>query len=125
MERCRPTDRLEPKVPEVTMAPKHLYLGLCVVGTVLPYSQFLPFLREHGLDLRAFLDQLFATHIGGFFGWDVIVSSVALWVMVGVEGRRTGMRYRWVPLVANLIVGVSLALPLFLYLREARRELAV
>jgi hypothetical protein len=107
------------------VAPKHLYLGLCVIGTVLPYTQFVPFLREHGLDLRLFFEQLFATHIGGFFGWDVIVSSVVLWVMVGVEGRRTGIRYRWVPLAASLIVGVSLALPLFLYLREARRELAV
>lgn len=107
------------------MAPKHLYLGLCVIGTVLPYTQLVPFLREHGLDLRLFFEQLFATHIGGFFGWDVIVSSVVLWVMVGVEGRRTGIRYRWVPLAANLIVGVSLALPLFLYLREARRQLAV
>ena len=31
------------------MKPKSLYLGLCVAGTVLPYSQFLPFLREHGV----------------------------------------------------------------------------
>jgi len=107
------------------MTPKHLYLGLCVVGTVLPYSQFLPFLREHGPDVRAFIDQLFATRIGGFFGWDVIVSSVVLWVMIAVEGRRTGIRNRWVPIAANLAVGVSLALPLFLYMREARRELAV
>lgn len=106
------------------MRPKTLYLGLCVIGTVLPYSQFIPFLQEHGLDPRAFLDQLFATHISGFFGWDVIVSSVVLWIMVGVEGRRAGLRRRWVPVVANLAVGVSLALPLFLYMREARRDLA-
>ena len=107
------------------MRPKNLYLGLCVVGTVLPYSQFVPFAREHGLDIRAFVDQLFATHIGGFFGWDVIVSSVVLWVMVIVEGRRAGVAHRWVPILANLAVGVSLALPLFLYMREARRELVV
>lgn len=107
------------------MRPKHLYLSLCVIGTVLPYSQFLQFVREHGLDGRAFLGELFATHIGGFFGWDVIVSSVVLWIMVGVEGRRAGVRHRWAPLAANLAVGVSLALPLFLYMREARRELAV
>jgi hypothetical protein len=69
------------------MRPKNLYLGLCLIGTVLLYSQFVPFLRENGLDARAFLDQLFATHFGGFFGWDVIISSVVLWVMVAVEGR--------------------------------------
>jgi hypothetical protein len=107
------------------MRPKNLYLGLCVLGTVLPYSQFIPFLREHGPDPRAFLDQLFATHIGGFFGWDVIVSSVVLWIMVAVEGRRAGLGHRWAPIVANLVVGVSLALPLFLYMREARRDLAL
>ena len=28
----------------------------------------------------------------------------------------------WVPIAANLLVGVSLGLPLFLYLREVRRE---
>ena len=72
----------------IAMSPKNLYLGLCLIGTVLPYSQFVPFLREHGFDARVFLDQLFATHIGGFFGWDVLISSIALWVMVAVEGRR-------------------------------------
>jgi Protein of unknown function DUF2834 len=99
---------------------KTLYLGLCVLGTVLPYSQFIPFLREHGVDVRLFLEQLFATRIGGFFGMDVIVSSVVLWVFVRVEGRRLRMRHLWAPLVAILTVGVSLGLPLFLYLRERR-----
>ena len=32
-------------------------------------------------------------HIGGFFGWDGILSSVVLWVMVGVEGRRAGLSH--------------------------------
>ncbi len=27
---------------EIAMRLKHLYLALCVIGTVLPYSQFLP-----------------------------------------------------------------------------------
>ena len=107
------------------MRPKLLYLGLCVVGTALPYSQLVPFLREHGLDMRLFVEQLFATRIGGFFGMDVLVSSVVLWVFVGVEGRRARMRRLWPPIAANLLVGVSLGLPLFLYMREAQRERAV
>jgi hypothetical protein len=106
----------------IAMRPKHLYLGLCLIGTILPYSQFVPFVRENGFNARAFLEQLFATHIGGFFGWDVIISSVVLWVMVVVEGRRADVGHRWAPIAANLAVGVSLALPLFLYMREARRE---
>ena len=104
------------------MKPKTLYLGLCVMGTLLPYSQFIPFLREHGLDLRLFFEQLFANRIAGFFGLDVIVSSVVLWVLVYTEGRRSAVKHLWAPIVANLAVGVSLGLPLFLYLREARLE---
>ncbi|HEU5154157.1 MAG TPA: DUF2834 domain-containing protein [Gemmatimonadales bacterium] len=103
---------------------KNLYLGLSVLGTVLPYSQFIPFIREYGWDARLFVEQLFATRIGGFFGMDVIVSSLVLWVFVFAEGRRLGIRHLWAPIAANLVVGVSLGLPLFLYLREQRRQIA-
>ena len=100
------------------MKPRNLYLLLCVLGIVLPYSQFIPFVREHGLNLRLIFEQLFSNRIGGFFGLDVVVSSVVLWVFVAVEGRRAKMKYLWAPIVANLTVGVCFGLPLFLYLRE-------
>jgi hypothetical protein len=104
------------------MKAKHLYLVLCIAGTVLPYSQFLPFVREHGLDLHLFFEQLFANRISGFFAWDVIVSSLVLWTFVFSEGRRAGVKHLWAPIAANLAVGVSLGLPLFLYLRETARR---
>jgi len=104
------------------MRPKHVYLALSVVGTLLPVWAFVPFLRTYGLSAGAFLNQLFATPVSSFFGWDVIVSSLVLWCFVLAEGRRLGMSRLWAPIVANLLVGVSLGLPLFLYLRELRRE---
>ena len=104
------------------MRATHWYLGLCALGTILPYSQFVPFLQAHGLDLHLFLEQLFANRVSSFFAWDVIVSSMVLWVFVLMEGRRYGVKHRWAPLAANLAVGVSLGLPLFLYLRETARK---
>jgi hypothetical protein len=101
-----------------------LYLILCVAGTVLPYSQFIPFLREHGLDISMFVQQLFANEISGFFGLDVIVSSLALWVFVYSEGKRLRMRHLWLYVVANLLVGVSLGLPLFLLARQSKLDSA-
>jgi uncharacterized protein DUF2834 len=101
---------------------KHLYLGLCAAGTLLPCWQFLPFVRDHGLDIRLFVEQLFANPVSGFFGMDVIVSSVVLWVFVFTDGRRSGVKHLWAPIAANVAVGVSLGLPLFLYLREKRLE---
>ena len=104
------------------MTAKSLYLALCVAGTVLPYWQFMPFLGQHGLDLRLFVAQLFASPVSGYFGMDVIVSSAVLWVLVLVDGRRAGVTRLWAPIAANLAVGVSLGLPLFLYMRERRLE---
>jgi hypothetical protein len=45
-----------------------------------------------------------------------------LWVFVFLEGRRLAIARLWGPIAANLLVGVSLGLPLFLYMRELRRE---
>jgi hypothetical protein len=74
--------------------------------------------RDHGLDIRLYVEQLFANPVSGFFGMDVIVSSVVLWVLVFAEGRRLHVPHLWAPITANLLVGVSLGLPLFLYQRE-------
>jgi hypothetical protein len=104
------------------MKPKSLYLVLCVAGIALPYSQFVPFLLEHGLDARLFLEQLFSNRISAFFGLDVIVSALVVLVFVRIDGRRVEVKHRWVAIVGLLLVGVSLALPLFLYLREERLE---
>lgn len=100
---------------------KFIYLFLCVLGFALPYSQFLPWAMEHGLNVRLFVQQLFANRIGAFFGLDVLVSAVALIGFVRVESARLKMHAMWLPIVSVLLVGVSLGLPVFLYLRE--REL--
>lgn len=97
-----------------------LYLVAAILGTVLPLSQFFPFLTAHGLDVPLFFRQLFQNHVSAFFGLDVVVSSLALWVFVFSEGRRRGMKNLWLYVVCNLAVGVSLALPLFLFFRERR-----
>jgi hypothetical protein len=100
------------------------YLLLCLLGTLLPCGQVVPWLLAHGFDLPRFVDDLFANRIGGFFGMDVFVSTAVLWTFVATEGRRLGVRHRWAPVVASLVVGVSLGLPLFLYLRQMRLEQA-
>ena len=97
-----------------------LYLMVAILGTVLPLSQFLPFLVTYGFDIPLFFRQLFQNHISAFFGLDVIVSSLALWLFVFTEGQRRGMKNLWAYIVCNLAVGVSLALPLFLFFRERK-----
>ncbi len=95
-----------------------LYLVAAILGTILPLSQFIPFLATNGFDVPFFFRQLFQNPVSAFFGMDVIVSSFVLWVFVFSEGRRRGMKNLWLYVVCNLTVGVSLALPLFLFFRE-------
>lgn len=97
-----------------------LYLITFILGTMLPLSQLIPFLMEYGFNVPLLFKQLFQTHASAFFGLDVIVSSVVLWLFVFSEGRRLRMKNLWVYILCNLAVGVSSALPLFLFFRERR-----
>ena len=97
---------------------KRLYFVLCVVGFLLPYWKFVPWVAEHGVNLPLFVRDLFANPISSFFGLDVLVSAAVLCIFIVAEGSRLGMRGLWLPIVATCAVGVSLGLPLFLYLRQ-------
>ena len=104
------------------MKPKTIYLILCFFGAALPYWQFVPWVAAHGLNLALFVREGFANRISAFFGMDVLVSALVLLVFLRIEAARQGIRYRWVPVLGLIAVGVSLALPLFLYLRELNSE---
>jgi hypothetical protein len=98
---------------------KYLYIALCVAGVAVPYYFFAPFVLEHGLNISLFMHQLMPTPVSSFFGADVVVSSVALWAFIAYERRKRPVRLWWLCIIANLAVGVSLALPLFLLLRHS------
>ncbi len=101
---------------------RSVYFSLCVLGTALPCWELAAFVAEHGAAPILFVEQLFANHVSAFFGWDVIVSALVLWAFVFSEGPRSGMRRLWIYVACTLAVGVSLALPAFLYAREGVRS---
>ena len=102
------------------MSRKHLYLALFIVGSVVPYLAFVPWVMDHGFDIPRMVEELFATRISAFFALDVIVSAIVLWVFIAFDGRRKGVRHTWAPILASLTIGVSAGLPLFLFLRESQ-----
>ena len=105
------------------MKRKNVYLLLCFLGIALPYAEFVPWVLHNDLNMPLFWNQLIANRIGAFFGADVLVSAIVLLVFVSLERSLSGFRL-WLPPIAVLIVGVSLGLPLFLYLRESNQEAA-
>ena len=109
-------------ISEAYMKAKTIYLVLCVIGAVLPYWQFVPWLFERGFNPSLFLRELFANRISTFFALDVLVSAIVLIIFMRVESERSRIRRRWLPVLTTLLVGVSLGLPLFLYMRELALE---
>ena len=104
------------------MKARHFYLACCLLGLLLPYSQFVPWLLEHGLNLALFFRELFANRISAFFAMDVFVSAIVLLWFVRTEGQRLRVGLLWLPTLGTLVVGVSFGLPLFLLLREMTLE---
>ena len=97
------------------MKTRHFYLACCVLGLVLPYSLFLPWFLEHGLDFALFVRELFVNRISAFFAMDVIVSAMVLIWFIQSEGKRLQVRLLWLPTAGTLVVGVSFGFPLFLF----------
>ncbi len=90
------------------MKTSHLYLILGALGIVLPYSQFLPWILDNGLNVALLIEQIATSRIAAF-GWlDVIVSALVLFVFVFTDGRERKVRNLWLPIVGTLTVGVSL-----------------
>jgi hypothetical protein len=102
---------------------RNLYLAFALIGIVLPYSQFIPWIAEHhALDMSLFTRDLVANRVSTFFGMDVIVSAIVLLIFIKAEGRRAGIPLVWLPIVGTLLIGVSFGLPLFLYLRQVQLD---
>jgi Protein of unknown function DUF2834 len=100
------------------MKARHFYLICCVLGLILPYSQLVPWLLEHGLNITLFYRELFANRISAFFAMDVIVSAIVLLWFIQSEGKRLRVRLLWLPTIGTLVAGVSFGFPLFLFLRQ-------
>ena len=100
------------------MKARHVYLACCVLGLLLPYSQLVPWLLEHGLNVTVFCRELFANRISSFFAIDVIVSAIVLLWFIQSEGKRLQVRLLWLPTVGTLVVGVSFGFPLFLFPKQ-------
>jgi hypothetical protein len=101
---------------------RHVFLFFFVIGTFVPLLQFWPWFSEHGLDLRLFVNELFSTRIGGFFGLDVVISAIVLVTFATFETMRLKIKSAGLLLsaviIATLIAGVSSGFPLFLYFRQ-------
>lgn len=102
------------------MTPRSLYVVAAVVGTAVPYLFFLNFFASNGLDLFAFVRNAFSSPVGAGFTADLLISSVVFWVWSYFDARTLRLTGWWIVMPATVLVGLSLALPLYFVLRSTR-----
>ena len=103
------------------MSRSTVFLLLAIVGAIAPYVFFVQFFQAEGLG-GDFLGALFVNGAAGGFAADVILSSLVFWVFLFREAHRTGVARPWLYVLINLTIGLSCALPLFLWERERARH---
>jgi phosphoglycerol transferase MdoB-like AlkP superfamily enzyme len=97
------------------------YLGLAIIGTLIPYAAFVPWLLQNGVGIPQFLFEAMANPISIFAWLDVILAAIALIGFIIHDGQKNQVKWRFIAIVGTLSVGVSCGLPLYLYLRERQR----
>lgn len=103
---------------------KSLYLLLTIVGAIAPWSVLLTFFLQNGLALDLFFQNVFANHVASALAIDLLICADVFFFFSFIELKRLGLSRRWlfVYLVVTFGIGVSCALPLFLYWRERTLE---
>lgn len=94
------------------------YLVMAIVGTLVPWLFFGSFFGLHGLDIPLFLQSLFANGAAGGFSADVLITIIIFWVWSWRDAASRKVSRWWLVLPASFFVGLSLALPLYMYMRE-------
>ncbi len=101
---------------------KKTYLALAFAGAIVPYIYFVQHFTDVGFGIGDFVSAVFANPAAGAFTADLLISSFVFWIaMFSRFGRGKGPK----PLlfvVLNLTIGLSCALPAYLYANELSRE---
>ncbi|MFT5136606.1 MAG: hypothetical protein ACI9XU_001731 [Arenicella sp.] len=88
------------------------------IGPIVALLFFIPLLQTKGIDLPRFISALFVNGAAGGFSADLLISSVIFWLFMfqrrcDVDGPNPALF-----ILLNLTIGLSCALPAYLYANE-------
>ena len=98
---------------------KNFYLIAAAIGAVAPYATYFGYLAYVPGSSSA-LSLAWGNPIAAATLTDFAIACLVFWPFVYVESKKLGIRYWWLFVVSNIFIGLSFALPAFLYVRERR-----
>lgn len=96
---------------------KNFYLAAAIAGGIAPYAAYFGFLAYVPGSSGA-LSLAWGTPIAAATLTDFTISCLVFWPFLFAESKRHGIRWPWFYVIANVLIGLSFALPAFLYSRE-------
>lgn len=97
---------------------KKLYLSLTILGAIVPSIFYYQFMQVEGLNISVFISSIFANGAVSGFSADLFLSSLIFWIFMFQQLRKPNNPKPYLFIALNLIIGLSCALPAYLYARE-------
>jgi hypothetical protein len=94
------------------------YLIAAIIGFVVPVYFIGGAMAEHSYNGAAWFQQVLSERASLGLVLDLFISSFVFWPFMFREAKRHSTPSPWIFVVLNLFIGLSLALPLFLFFRE-------
>ena len=101
---------------------KKQYLILAIVGTIVPYIFFLQHFSNEGLSIFEFIKAPFAIAASSGFTSDLLISSFVFWVWMFYRQAKSKGPNPIIFIALNLLIGLSCALPAYLYMTDKTVE---
>lgn len=98
---------------------KTFYLLAALVGAIAPYAVYFGYLVYVPGSSGA-LSLAWGNPIAAATLTDFTISCLVFWPFLIAESRRLAIRHWWLLIGANILIGLSFALPAFFYTRERR-----
>ena len=95
---------------------------MAIVGGVVPYIFFAQHFSQVGFDILAFVQALFANPAAAGFTVDLLLSSLVFWIAMFARRKVDKGPKPVLFVVLNLTIGLSCALPAYLYANESLKR---
>ena len=96
---------------------KSFYSIMALLGIIVPWYFFSQFIANNGTNIVDFIQALFVNGAAAGFSSDIFLSATVFWVWSYQDSKARQVKLWWMVVPATLLVGLSLALPLYLILR--------
>ncbi len=98
---------------------QRFYLFSAIIGAIAPYAVYFGYLH-YVPGASGLLSLAWGSPIAAATLMDFTIACLVFWPFMFAEAKRLGLKHVWFFILTNCIIGLSFALPAFLYVRQKK-----